>query len=474
VSPAAGNGSGSFSVSVKPGSYPNGTVLNATLTITAPGVPNSPITLPIQLRVTAATQPPGGVMETPTDNSAGVGAIAVTGWAADDIGVASIDIWRDPVPGEPVSSGNGKVFIGNGHPVDGARPDVDATVNAPFDYQAGFGYMLLTNMLPNQGNGTFRIYAFATDVEGHTTQLGARTIVCDNLHATKPFGSIDTPDQGGTVSGSSFANFGWVLGAQDNVIPLDGSTITVFVDGVPLGHPVYNQRRSDIETLFPGHANSSGAVGAFILDTTQLSNGVHTIAWGVADAAGHAEGIGSRFFTVLNGGASSVMTTPALVQGSAGLNSVTHEEAPAGAELGQPVAAVANLAVSDTPSYAQQGFSVNAPLEIIEKTGAGPATLTTEELGVIRATVGAPVEGDADGFEGYFIKGGRLEALPAGSLLDRRTGEFFWHPGAGFVGTYDFVFIRKANGMRERIPFSVVIEPRTRATEVLLPSRTIR
>ena len=34
--------------------------------------------------------------------------------------------------------------------------------------------------------------------------------------------------------------------------------------------------------------------------TTTLANGVHTIAWGVVDSAGHASGVGSRYFTVAN------------------------------------------------------------------------------------------------------------------------------------------------------------------------------
>jgi hypothetical protein len=164
------------------------------------------------------------------------------------------------------------------------------------------------------------------------------------------------------------------------------------------------------------------------------------------------------------------------MQGSAGLEAVTRESAPAGADTGQPVAALAVVPESATPSYTQQGFAMNAPLEIVEKDVTGPATITTEELGVIRATVGSPVAADAadgSGYEGYMINGGRLDALPAGSFLDRRSGEFFWHPGAGFVGTYEFVFIRKTDGLRERIPVSVVIEPR-RAKSELLPSRTIR
>jgi hypothetical protein len=72
------------------------------------------------------------------------------------------------------------------------------------------------------------------------------------------------------------------------------------VDGVPLGHPLYNLYRSDIATLFPGYANSGGAVGLFVLDTTTLANGLHTIAWSVTDNLGRADGIGSRFFWVQN------------------------------------------------------------------------------------------------------------------------------------------------------------------------------
>src|SRR6185312_6783671 len=104
------------------------------------------------------------------------------------------------------------VFIGNAVLVDGARPDVGAAnPTAPRNTRAGWGYLLLTNFLPNQGNGTFKLYANAIDAEGHITSLGSRTITCANSTATRPFGAINTPAQGETVSGASYANFGWVL-----------------------------------------------------------------------------------------------------------------------------------------------------------------------------------------------------------------------------------------------------------------------
>jgi hypothetical protein len=95
-------------------------------------------------------------------------------------------------------------------------------------------------------------------------------------------------------------NFGWALTPEPAAIPINGSTITVYVDGVPIGHPTYNQPRQDIEDLFPNYANTNGAVGFFYIDTTKYSNGLHTIQWLVIDNQGHAQGLGSRYFTIAN------------------------------------------------------------------------------------------------------------------------------------------------------------------------------
>ena len=152
---------------------------------------------------------------------------------------------------------------------EGARPDVARQhPDYPHNTQAGWGYMMLTNFLPNGGNGTYIIEAVATDYEGKQTSLGTKTIYCDNANAVKPFGALDEPTQGGTASGSAFVNWGWALTPQPNSIPSDGSTINVYVDGVYQGHPTYNQYRQDIADLFPGYMNSNGAVGYFNLDTT--------------------------------------------------------------------------------------------------------------------------------------------------------------------------------------------------------------
>jgi hypothetical protein len=289
----------SFSVAVK-GTLPAGiTAGTVVVTSSDPTYSSATLTVSIQVPSFGASTAPIGVFDTPVANAIVSGEVGVTGWAVDDIGIAGVDIYRSPRAGEPRNA-NGLVFLGRATLVAGARSDVQAAYpTRPMSEKAGWGYMLLTNMLPNGGKGAFTLHAFARDVDGHSTLLGSRVITATNGAAKLPFGTIDTPIQGETVSGT-IVNFGWALTPQPNMIPVDGSTIGVYVDGVLLGHPVYNNLRPDIAGLFPGYMNTDGAVGYFMLDTTLLTNGVHTIAWGVADNAGNGQGIGSRYFTVSN------------------------------------------------------------------------------------------------------------------------------------------------------------------------------
>jgi hypothetical protein len=249
----------------------------------------------------AGSLPPFGSFDTPASGATGVaGAVAVSGWALDDVEVTKVQIYRDPIAGEPTQP-NGKVYVGDATFVPGARPDVaSAYPGYPFANRAGWGYMLLTSFFPpTSGNGTYTLHAYAVDGLNQSTLLGSKTITLDNAHATKPFGTLDTPGQGDTVSGTLVV-FGWALTPQPGAIPTDGSTIWYAIDSQYIGHPTYNQYRSDIATAFPGYANSNGAVGFSVVDTTALTNGMHTIGWLVTDDLGRAEGLGSRFFWVQN------------------------------------------------------------------------------------------------------------------------------------------------------------------------------
>ena len=79
-------------------------------------------------------------------------------------------------------------------------------------------------------------------------------------------------------------------------------------------------------------------------------------------------------------------------------------------------------------------------------------------------------------YAGYLVVDGRLRELPIGSSFDPERGAFYWQPGVGYVGDYDFVFIRTlTDGTRERIPVRVTLEgqPATRFAETRDPWRSI-
>jgi hypothetical protein len=406
-----------------------------------PNATNSPQNVAVNLEIYAAggTKLPFGDFATPLDGTTGVtGAIPVTGWVLDDVQTTKVEIWRDPV----LSAGevNSLYFIGTAIFVEGARPDVEAAYPTyPLNSKAGWGYMLLTNFLPAQGNGTFKLYALATDKEGNVFTLGTRTIVCDNAHAAKPFGTIDTPSQGGDASGNPYLNFGWVLTPQPKTVPKNGSTIQVFVDSVLLGTlqtapNVYNQYRPDVSGNFPGLNNTGapglgGPVGAYFLNTTAYANGVHTIYWIAYDDAGAGDGIGSRYFNVVNTGASpEPREAEANTLSAADLASVPRSYLPIRVNTG--------LDLKAEPRELLPGADGIYRIEIPE------ANRVEIDLGDDPKT--ASLKPGRSRSVGYGIVGNELRPLPIGSHLDTQTGRFSWMPGPGFVGTYDLVFVKKA------------------------------
>jgi hypothetical protein len=389
--------------------------------------------------------PPFGQFATPVDGASVASSIAVTGWALDDSGVDNVKIYR--------KDGNSLAYIGDAIFVEGARPDVAAAYpQYPNSTRAGWGYMMLTNFLPNGGNGTFVIHAIATDTYGKSTDLGAKTIYVDNAHAVKPFGAIDTPTQGGNASGASFVNWGWALTPQPNSIPTNGSSIIVWVDGVNKGHPTYNKYRPDLAALFPGYANSNGAAGYFYLNTTGYSNGVHTIQWTAKDSGNNSDGIGSRYFAVANTPRSGGTSASGLPLNSA---------------LPKPGRCTpAQIAALPADNFVPARFVRGINEEVTTAT-----TVPVDENGLNRIAVQelerveihlAQQEGNGNIFEGYLMVGDRLMSLPIGSTLEPKSGVFSWIPGPGFLGKFHLVFVETGpDGSVTRKDVLVEITPKT-------------
>jgi hypothetical protein len=416
--PTSGIDSGEVTVSMNPSGLTAGDY-NGTITVSDPNATNSPQVVSVALSVYSpgGSSTPFGMFETPTDGSTVSGSIPVTGWVLDDVGVESVNIFR--------KEGGAYVYIGGALFVKGARPDVEqAYPDFPMNYQAGWGYMMLTNFLPNGGNGTVTLYAIAKDIDGHQITLGTKTINCDNANAVKPFGAIDTPRQGGDASGSSYRNNGWVLTPIPNSIPTNGSTISVIVDGVDLGHPTYNIFRSDISELFPGYSNSEGAAAYFDIDTTAYANGVHTIAWTATDNANNSDGIGSRYFSIQN-----------LAESRS--QSAAHKSNPEWLpnpleipiDFTGPVGIIKEHRKDIEPQqiYPNARGIINVEIKELERI----------EIGLFPGNMWAPL---SMRWAGYQLVGSQLRPLPIGSTLDIDKGVFYWLPGPGFFGKYRLIF----------------------------------
>jgi hypothetical protein len=432
VSPGSGSGNAALSVSVVyHASLPISGTVNGTITLGLTGSPSS-ATIAVSLSLTPGSAPPFGSFDTPANNATGVtGSIAVSGWALDDVGVTRVRILRDPVAGE----GSAQVQIGIATFITGARPDVAAQYPAtPQNTRAGWGYLMLTNFLPNQGNGTFRIYAVADDGVGQSTVLGSKTITCANNLATLPFGAIDTPDQGATVSGTSAANFGWVLGSGGRrADPPGGGSVSVLIDGVNVGQPSGWTSRADLTALFPGYAGLSTALGVFGFNPSAYANGLHTIAWIVTDNMGGTQGVGSRYFSV----ASSVEAAGV----ADAVSNVLHS-----------AGEVAAMPLDRGPLEGRRGLDLGAPYRSYTPGPDGRIVAHGEEMDRFEFRLG---DGE---LAGYLRAGADLGPLPIGSYLDRDTGVFTWQPGPGFIKTYDLVFVQCRGASCQRREVRIVFK----------------
>jgi hypothetical protein len=275
----------------------------------------------------------------------------------------------------------------------------------------------------------------AVDAEGNVTRLGNRTFTGNNATSIRPFGAIDTPAQGATISGSSFVNFGWALTPNPKKVPTDGSTITVYVDSVPAGNPTYNQFRGDVAGLFPGLANTGGAIGFKYFDTTTWANGVHTISWVVFDDAGQGEGIGSRYFTVNNVLSSQRLAPPSVSALRAGASA-------AGSGAG-PVASV------------RVGFDRTQPALELRPDALGGRFVAVGQLGRVELRFGQA----CGAVSAVQIANGERVPLPVGATLDA-SGAFFWMPGPAFLGTYNLEFsVPSCGGGDTKIPVTIEVGP---------------
>jgi hypothetical protein len=441
---AQGTGAATFTAAVGNPSDVLGNLetATATITVTSPGAPNSPRVVPVTLTIDRDAESPApiGAFDTPIDQSTVSGSIAVTGWALDDVGVNRVEIWRDRITNDPAPPflenghpANGKVFIANGTFVEGTRPDIESLYTSyPARHRAGWGYLMLTYGLPN-ANGTFVLTAIGWDQDGQHTVLGTKTISVNNATATKPFGSIDVPAYGATFSGPNWT-YGWAL------TPAGGCTVSggqqyMTIDSAPPNFPIsFGANRTDIASAFPGFADSNAAGGAVVLDSRNYTNGTHQIGWLVYDSCGNGEGIGSRFFTILNNSGDARLSSDATATAGVILG-----KGPAFARVGRPAP---DAAPPLDPLWLVRGMGT---AETLIESGAKVWLSQTGRIEVHATRAGASPPADAR-YEAYLVTDGHLRSLPLGSSFDPVRGTFYWQPVAGFLGSFDLRIMQTRAG----------------------------
>jgi hypothetical protein len=149
-----------------------------------------------------------------------------------------------------------------------------------------------------------------------------------------------------------------------------------------------------------------------------LANGVHTISWNVYDNLGRGEGLGSRYFNVLNT-SGSVAAPQEAIDGRLASGGVRVRHDLNSSRKPDPI----------TPD-SEGGYSV-----------------IMEEVGHIELYLGAS--------KGNLLVQGEAQALPIGSTL--RGGVFYWQLGPGFRGDYTMQFERPDG---TRIPVRVSVVPK--------------
>jgi hypothetical protein len=225
-----------------------------------------------------------GSLDSPDPNQTQTGEVFVRGFVLDQAQVQHIDLFVD---GTFLSSAQ----------IDQPRIDViEAFPNYPGvqSVRPGFVTGFLASRFSN-GSHTLFVRVFLDD--GEVIDLGNRTINIDNGLNQSPVGSVDIPGSDATYDAQgSFPVVGWA--ADTDGIKL----VEVKVDDQTLQSAVFGDERPDVANSFPDlpQAQFSGFIAN--IDSTRLTDGLHTLTVIATDNLNATRLIGRRVIQVFNSG----------------------------------------------------------------------------------------------------------------------------------------------------------------------------
>lgn len=250
-------------------------------------------------------------VDQPTSATPVSGSVTVSGWAVDfHLPVGNLNVLVD---GTPAYGTAAFAFIG------GYRPDICTTYQTALDCpNVGWSTLLDTTQLAN-GPHTISISAVSQfdpstfNYDSITTSPVAFTV--NNTAPVGPILNLDQPSSPSQTFSARAVISGW---AVDTYQPVQ--KILISVDGTQIGVTQPSINRPDVCNVFPARPGCPVVGWSYDLDTTVLSNGVHTLSITAMTGLG-TEATNSVPFTVQNqnGPLSTIIaidspgpTTPAL------------------------------------------------------------------------------------------------------------------------------------------------------------------
>jgi N-acetylmuramoyl-L-alanine amidase len=228
----------------------------------------------VKIPVFAATQTtlgPIGFIDAPTNGSTIKGQNVITGWFLDENIVSKVEVLVDGALA-------GQAVYGD------ARPDVQKVLPQYNNGKAGFHYAFDTTQFTD---GQHTVTIRETGQNGLVTALSDRTIIIENA-----IGFMDNPVSGTTLNGTKNVS-GWILD-ESGV-----ASIEVLVDGLVAGQAVYGDARPDVQKVLPQY-NNGNAGYHYALDTTQFTDGIHTVTVRETGKNGQVKKLSDRTITIEN------------------------------------------------------------------------------------------------------------------------------------------------------------------------------
>ncbi len=229
-------------------------------------------------------------IDTPDGKSTLSGVLPVAGWAEDrKARIESVQLRVDDVfYSSPVYGG--------------VRKDVCAVYKtAPGCPDVGFNGELDTTVL-SDGNHSLQVIGIPLQGQPY---IATRNILVNNQAATGIRIGIDTPNAASPILAGMAGINGWAIGSSSPV-----QNVTISVDRVFNGTAVYGGLRPDVCSVYPGRPSCPNVGWTYTLDTTNLTNGLHSLEVTSATTAGQRATV-AVYFTVANANATARVTIDA-------------------------------------------------------------------------------------------------------------------------------------------------------------------